>query len=102
MIVWGGPLSMLAIEFGWIYAEVGRQPWILRGYMKTSEGATTSDHVGLMLIMFSLLYIILAITTIKVLRKLFNNYPAEAEIAAQATKEAKQPNEDSAEKGVFL
>jgi cytochrome d ubiquinol oxidase subunit I len=102
LILWGGPLSMLAIEFGWIYAEIGRQPWILRGYMKTSEGATTSDHVGLMLIMFSILYLILAITTIKVLRKLFRNYPAEAELAAQETKAAKQPNEDSAEKGMFL
>ncbi|MDN8782629.1 cytochrome ubiquinol oxidase subunit I, partial [Staphylococcus aureus] len=26
-----GPLAMLAIEFGWFLAEMGRQPWILRG-----------------------------------------------------------------------
>lgn len=28
---------MLAIELGWFYAEVGRQPWILRGYMRVSD-----------------------------------------------------------------
>jgi cytochrome d ubiquinol oxidase subunit I len=85
-IFWGGPLAMLAIEFGWIYAEIGRQPWILRGYMKTSAGATTSNDVGLMLILFSLLYILLAFTSIKVLRKLFRNHSAEEELEAMALK----------------
>ncbi|MDB5054522.1 MAG: cbdA [Bacilli bacterium] len=80
LIFLGGPLSMIAIECGWIYAEIGRQPWILRGYMKTSEGATTSDHVGLMLIMFCALYLLLAYTTIKVLRRLFLHHSAEEEI----------------------
>lgn len=80
-ILWGGPLAMLAIEFGWIYAEIGRQPWILRGYMKTSQGATTSDHVGLILILFASLYVLLGFTSIKVLSKLFRNHPAEEELA---------------------
>jgi cytochrome d ubiquinol oxidase subunit I len=80
-IVICGPLAMLSIEFGWIFAEVGRQPWILRGYMKTSEGATTSDHVDTMLALFSFLYLLLAVTVVKVLGKMFRNYPAEEEIA---------------------
>lgn len=80
-IVCCGPLAMLAIELGWMYAEIGRQPWILRGYMKTSEGATTSEYVGLMLILFGLLYLVLAYTTIQVLRKLFHQHPAEEELA---------------------
>ena len=28
-----GPASMLAIEFGWFLTEMGRQPWIVRGYI---------------------------------------------------------------------
>ena len=32
-----GPAAMLAIEFGWFLTEVGRQPWIVRGYMRVSE-----------------------------------------------------------------
>jgi cytochrome bd ubiquinol oxidase subunit I len=80
-ILISGPLSFVAIELGWIYAEVGRQPWILVGYMKTAQGATTSEHVGLMLLLFILLYAILGFTCLKVLRKLFRNYPVEEEIS---------------------
>ena len=35
-----GPASMLAIEFGWFLTEMGRQPWIVRGYMRVSQAAT--------------------------------------------------------------
>ncbi|SEB11193.1 cytochrome d ubiquinol oxidase subunit I [Thalassobacillus cyri] len=80
LIFLNGPLAMLAIEFGWIYAEVGRQPWILRGYMKVAEGATTSPNVGWMLLLFILLYTVLGIGVITVLRKLFKNNPAESEL----------------------
>jgi cytochrome d ubiquinol oxidase subunit I len=82
LIVWSGPLAMLGIEFGWVYAEVGRQPWILRGYMKTHEGATTSTHVDSMLVLFCLLYIILGFTAIKVLSKLFKNSEVHEELIA--------------------
>ncbi len=34
------PLGMLAIEAGWVVTEVGRQPWIIYGIMKTSEAVT--------------------------------------------------------------
>jgi cytochrome d ubiquinol oxidase subunit I len=82
LIIWSGPLAMLGIECGWVYAEVGRQPWILRGYMKTAEGATTSSHVDTMLILFCLLYIILGFTVVKVLRKLFKNSEVHEELIA--------------------
>ncbi|WP_456271700.1 cytochrome ubiquinol oxidase subunit I [Bacillus sp. AK031] len=82
-LLWGivasGPLSMLAIEFGWIYAEVGRQPWILRGYMKVAEAATKADGVGLTFVLFVILYIILAVFCVMVLVKMFKNKPPELE-----------------------
>jgi cytochrome d ubiquinol oxidase subunit I len=34
------PLGVLAVELGWIVTEVGRQPWIIQGVMKTSEGVS--------------------------------------------------------------
>ena len=79
-IILGGPLSIIAIEVGWIFAEVGRQPWILRGYMKVAEGATTADNVGLMLLLFIILYLVLAIICLFVLMKMFKNKPAEVEL----------------------
>jgi len=82
LIVGAGPLAMLGIECGWVYAEVGRQPWILRGYMKTAEGATTSMHVDTMLVLFCFLYLLLGFTVVKVLSKLFKNNDVRDELAA--------------------
>ncbi|MGE8036954.1 cytochrome ubiquinol oxidase subunit I [Lysinibacillus sp. KCTC 33748] len=80
IVVAGGPLSLIAVEAGWWFAEVGRQPWILRGYMKTAEGATTSGQVDTMLILFAGLYIVLAVGSIVVLIRMFRNNPIEREI----------------------
>lgn len=82
----GGPLSIVAIEAGWWLAEVGRQPWVLRGIMRTEEGATTSGYVNTMLILFSILYFILAIGSIVTLRRMFKNNPIVKEIAARNKK----------------
>ncbi|UVI28574.1 cytochrome ubiquinol oxidase subunit I [Paenibacillus spongiae] len=80
-IIVAAPLAVLTIEHGWIFSEVGRQPWILRGIMRTSEGATVSTHVDTMLILFALLYIVLAITVVRVLIRMFRSNTAEAEMA---------------------
>ncbi|MNZ78020.1 putative cytochrome bd menaquinol oxidase subunit I [compost metagenome] len=68
-----GPLAMAAIELGWLYDEFGRQPWIVRGYMKVSHAATTQETVGYMIILFFVLYIVLCLSCVKVLAKLFRN-----------------------------
>jgi len=80
LIVLGGPLTMLAIEAGWWLAEVGRQPWILRGFMRTEEAATSSGQVDLMLMLFAGLYLILGIGSVVVLRRMFRRNPVEKEI----------------------
>lgn len=80
LIVSGGPLSFLAIQAGWWMAEVGRQPWILRGIMTVDQAATTSDYVGLMFILFALLYLVLGIGTIVVLTKMFRHNPIEKDL----------------------
>ncbi|MBP1968316.1 cytochrome d ubiquinol oxidase subunit I [Virgibacillus natechei] len=88
-ILISGPLAFLAIEFGWIYAEVGRQPWILRGYMTVEEAATSSPHIGLMFFMFLGLYIVLGTLCVVVLRKLFRDNPVENELEELPLKEEK-------------
>ena len=40
-----GPLSVIALEAGWIVTEVGRQPWIVHGWMRTSEAVTSAPGV---------------------------------------------------------
>ena len=39
-VVVAGPLSVVALIAGWITTEVGRQPWIVYGYMRTSQAVT--------------------------------------------------------------
>lgn len=80
-----GPLSILAIEAGWWMAEVGRQPWILRGIMRTQDAATTSGQVDTMLVLFSLLYLVLGVGSVVVLRRMFRNNPVEREIEDRHT-----------------
>jgi cytochrome d ubiquinol oxidase subunit I len=45
LMMFSVPLPYLAIEFGWLLAEVGRQPWIVYGIMKTSAGVSPIDFV---------------------------------------------------------
>jgi len=80
LIAAGAPLAFLGVEMGWFYAELGRQPWILRGYMRVEEAATTSPSVRILFFLFLLLYIVLGVVSVLVLRRLFNNNPAEIEM----------------------
>lgn len=80
LIVLGGPLSLLAIEMGWWFAEVGRQPWILRNIMRVEDAATTSGQVDLMLVLFASLYLVLGVGSIVVLRRMFHKNPVEREL----------------------
>jgi cytochrome bd ubiquinol oxidase subunit I len=55
-------LPQLANQLGWMTAEVGRQPWIVYGLLRTSEGlskAVKADAVLISLIMFTLVYLLL-------------------------------------------
>ncbi len=52
------PLPYIAMEMGWIVTEVGRQPWIVYGLLKTSQAASPIDgiQVFISLIAFLLVY----------------------------------------------
>ncbi len=58
IMVFAIPLPYLACELGWTLAEVGRQPWIVYGIMKTSDGVSPIEPLQVMisLIAFVLLY----------------------------------------------
>ena len=66
------PLPYLAGELGWIVAEVGRQPWIVYGVLKTSEAASRSvsvTQVTVSLVGFTLLYSFLGLIDMYLLAK---------------------------------
>jgi cytochrome d ubiquinol oxidase subunit I len=57
------PLGMVAIEAGWVVTEVGRQPWIIYGVMKTTDAVTPVPGQALHFGLFVLLYGFLAAAT---------------------------------------
>jgi len=71
------PLPYIAIELGWIVAEVGRQPWIVHGLMKTSDAVSpvAVSQVATTFIGFLLLYSFLGVTNFVLLAKLARKGP---------------------------
>ncbi|MFZ5447165.1 MAG: cytochrome ubiquinol oxidase subunit I [Thermodesulfobacteriota bacterium] len=55
------PSGLVAIETGWITREVGRQPWIIYGLLRTTDGATPlpAATVGTSLFAYTAIYTIL-------------------------------------------
>jgi cytochrome d ubiquinol oxidase subunit I len=62
-LVLAAPLGFIAIETGWTVTEVGRQPWIIYGVMRTAEAVTPMPGLVVPFITFTILYIFLAIVT---------------------------------------
>jgi cytochrome d ubiquinol oxidase subunit I len=65
------PLGFVAIEAGWVVTEVGRQPWIIYGIMRTSEAVTPMRGIAVPLALFTILYVLLAAVVFTLLRGLF-------------------------------
>lgn len=63
------PLGFLAIEAGWIVTEVGRQPWIIYGFLKTKDALTPMPGMVYHFNLFLVLYLFLAFITIWLLRR---------------------------------
>jgi len=66
------PLPYLANQFGWLVAEMGRQPWIVYGVLKTSDAVSTAISTAQVvgsLIGFTLLYSLLGAVDIYLLVK---------------------------------
>ncbi|WP_035589126.1 cytochrome ubiquinol oxidase subunit I [Hippea jasoniae] len=72
------PLPYLANEFGWIVAEVGRQPWIVYGLMKTADATSTAVSPAQIIMTiggFVLLYSVLGFIDIYLLIKYARQLP---------------------------
>lgn len=78
-LVAASPLGFIAIETGWTVTEVGRQPWIIYGVMRTSEAVTPMPRLIVPFLTFTLLYIFLAVITVFLLLRQVAASPRDAE-----------------------
>jgi cytochrome d ubiquinol oxidase subunit I len=77
-IVAAGPLSFLAIELGWFVTELGRQPWIVYGVMRTEEAVTPMRWLVVPFTIFTIVYLFLAFMVVYLLcREFLKTAPAE-------------------------
>jgi cytochrome d ubiquinol oxidase subunit I len=77
-VIWALPLPWIAIEFGWMVTEVGRQPWIVYGVMKTADAVSrlATVQVATSLAAFLLVYGILGAVAISLLARSARTGPA--------------------------
>ncbi len=78
-----GVLSVITLEAGWVVTEVGRQPWIVRNYMKVEQAATANTGVWATFVAVLCIYVGLGITLVLVLRQMSRRWregDAEAEV----------------------
>jgi cytochrome bd ubiquinol oxidase subunit I len=95
-VVVGAGLSVLALESGWTATEVGRQPWIVYGELRTADAVTTNSGIWISLTVIILLYASMAVVATKVIRGMARRW-RESDGADLLTpygpSELEQPNE---------
>ena len=75
LLILAGPLGFIAIEAGWVCAEVGRQPWIIYNIMKTADAVTPMKGIHITFYTFTLISVMLGFITILFLIRLFRKAP---------------------------
>jgi cytochrome d ubiquinol oxidase subunit I len=73
----------IANQLGWISAEVGRQPWIVYGLLRTSEGLSkvvSAEQVMFSLILFTIIYALLFVLFIYLLNEKIKHGPEHTEL----------------------
>jgi len=88
-VVCCSPLGIVAVEAGWAVTEMGRQPWVIRGVMRTADAVTPVGGLIFPFAFFSALYLGLGVSAIWLLRREVSqspSFPLE-ERAAGAPKE---------------
>ena len=71
-----GVAAVVALECGWIVTEVGRQPYIVYGFMRTEDAVTAASGVWISLAVVMVLYAALGVATVLVLRAMTRRWRA--------------------------
>jgi cytochrome d ubiquinol oxidase subunit I len=84
LMLYAMPLPYIALQAGWMVTEVGRQPWIVYGLMKTSDAVSpiAASQVGVTLGAFILVYSLLGVLAFYLMSKFARLGPEPAAVAA--------------------
>jgi cytochrome bd ubiquinol oxidase subunit I len=88
-MLWAIPLPTLAIQLGWMAAEVGRQPWIVTGVMRTRDATSkvvSAPELLFSIALFSVMYLLLGALWVHLLRREVLQGPEGEEPAGSAAR----------------
>ena len=68
-LVLATPLGFIALEAGWFVTELGRQPWIIQGVMRTSDAVTPMPGISVSLVLVTLIYLALGVIVTFLIRR---------------------------------
>jgi len=80
VLMWSSPLALAAVEVGWIATEIGRQPWIVQGLLKTNDAASSvvpAAHIVTTLAIFVAIYALLYVVWLRSVRRTLKAGPTE-------------------------
>jgi cytochrome d ubiquinol oxidase subunit I len=70
LCVLAGVASVVALESGWVVTEVGRQPWVVYGKLRTADAVNPRSGLVGGLVLVSVAYVLLTVATVYVLRRM--------------------------------
>ncbi|WP_443939683.1 cytochrome ubiquinol oxidase subunit I [Pedobacter sp. MW01-1-1] len=79
------PLGYLALEAGWVVTEVGRQPWIIYGVMRTIDAVTPMPGISYSFYIFSAIYVSLSVVVTFLLYRQIKMVPVVYDKPVQET-----------------
>jgi cytochrome d ubiquinol oxidase subunit I len=84
-LVWMGPSGLIALLAGWITTEVGRQPWVVYGLLRTADAVSAhgAAQMSFTLLLFVLAYVLLFGMGITYLLRLIRTGPVPLSPAAE-------------------
>lgn len=94
-VLWGLIISVIfpqiANQTGWMTAEIGRQPWVVYGLLKTKDGVSqtiSSGQVWMSIMMFIVIYILLFLLFLFLLDRKIKHGPGDEELIAETEAES--------------
>jgi cytochrome d ubiquinol oxidase subunit I len=71
------PMGFIAIEAGWTVTEVGRQPWVVQGIVRTADAVTPMPGLVVPFLVFTVLYVLLGAIVVYMMRQHIARVPGD-------------------------
>lgn len=82
------PTGFIALEAGWMVTEIGRQPWIIQGVMRTADAVTPMPGIAYSFYLFTAIYFSLSIVVvfllyrqIRMVPQLYDKQPGQIQLS---------------------